>query len=211
MPALPNASKVVRVVYSGTFGGAKWANVFHVQTANTGLTGPDAVILATGLIAAWQARLAALHTTATSLTNCTVVDLTSSSGAQAAVSAAVAGTFSNTAALPANVALVGSLKISRRYRGGHPRMYLTGQSGTNTSNNINWASTWVTTSGTAFTNWRSDVNALTTASSGAVTLICLSYYSAGVLRAIPQQDAVTSIVVHSRVDTQRRRLGKEIS
>lgn len=211
MPSLPNASRVIRCVYSGTYGGAKWANVFNVQSANTGLTNADAVILATGLVAAWDARLKPIHSTGVFLTNCTVVDLTSTSGAQAALGANVQGTSGAASPMTANVALVGSMKINRRYRGGHPRMYLTGQATANTQTNTSWTSTWVNTTSTAFTNWRSDVNALTTASSGSITLVCLSYYSDKVLRAIPQVDAVTSIVVHSRVDTQRRRLGKEIS
>jgi hypothetical protein len=211
MPALPNASRVIKCIYSGTLGGAKWANVFHVQAANTGLTGPDATILATGLIAAYDARLKALTTTTTQLTGCTVVDLTSTSGQTAAVGAAVSGTVAATNALPANIALCASMKINRRYRGGHPRLYLTGQITSNTSNNTNWAGAWITGAGTAFTNWRSDVNALTTASSGIVTLVCLSYYADKVLRAIPQVDAIQSIVIHSRIDTQRRRLGKELA
>lgn len=211
MPQLPNASRAIRCVYSGTYGGAKWANVFHVQAANTGLTSADAVILATGLVAAWDARLKSVHGTGCQLTNCTVVDLTSTSGAQAAVAAAVAGTNGAATPMPANVALVGSMKLNRRYRGGHPRMYLTGQATAATQSNTSWTGTWVTTTTTAFTGWRTDVNALTTASSGSITLICLSYYTGNVLRAIPQQDAITSIVVHSRIDTQRRRLGKEIA
>lgn len=211
MTSLPDATGILRLAYSGTYGGAKWANIFHARMTGGSLSGTDATALCTSLSTAWDTNLKAIHGTGVALTNVGLIDLTTTSSAQAQVSVNVAGTDGTVAAMPANIALVGSLKISRRYRGGHPRMYLTGQATGHTSTNVNWAGTWITTAGTALTNWRTAVNAITTTSSGLLTLGSLSYYSGNALRASPFFDVCTGMVVHSRIDTQRRRLGKELA
>jgi hypothetical protein len=211
MPALPDASQIVRVSYNGTYGGAKWANVFHVRYSPGPPTQADMNSLATGLAAAWTSALAPLHSATVSMSGTTVVDLSSNVGLVGTDATLRAGTASTTTNLPANVALVGSFKIARRYRGGHPRMYLTGQLGANTTNTTTWIPAWVTSTSNGFTSWRTAINALTYTSMPTINLVNLSYYSHGALRGTPVWDYVSSIVVHNRVDTMRRRLGKEIS
>lgn len=211
MPALPNASQIIRCVYNGTYGGAKWANVFHVRYTSGTPTQADMNALAFDLGTTWNARLAALHLNTVSLSGTTTTDLTSNTGLVGSDATTHPGTVAATSPLPANVALVGSFKIPRRYRGGHPRMYLCGQSGANTTNANNWTSTWITTSTTAWGNWLADINALTFTSMPGIQLVNLSYYSAKVLRPMPVYDVIGAIVVHNRIDTMRRRLGKEIA
>lgn len=167
--------------------------------------------LALALRNAWNTNLAGLFSTAVTMTQTSLTDLTSNTGLQAVNTTSAAGSFVSTTQMPANVALVISLKIGRRYRGGHPRMYLTGQCQVNTVNNQNWTGTWLTTVGTQTAAWLTAVNALTYASMPTITLVNLSYYTGGVLRGTPAWDNITSIATHTRVDTQRRRLGKEIA
>ena len=111
--------------------------------------------------------------------------------------------------MPASVALVVSFKIGRRYKGGHPRMYLCGQSTTNLNGQTQWASTWITSVSTAMETWRNALNALTYTSMPTLQLVNLSYYTNKALRPAPTFDAITAVQVHTRVDTVRRRLGKE--
>lgn len=211
MPALPDAPNILRATYTGTYGGAKWANVFHLR-----FTGPtpgqtDLNLLATALATAWGNNLKSLVNSNGSLTNTTVVDLSSVNGLVATDATTIAGTGLGTTALPASVALVCSFKIARRYRGGHPRMYLTGQNSDKTSNQTNWLGTWITTATAGFNAWRVAINALTYTSMPTIALVNLSYYSNKVLRPVPFYDPVSNCIVHSRIDTMRRRLGKEIA
>lgn len=211
MPALPLALNVIRCNYTGTFGGSKWANVFHVR-----FTGPtpgqtDMNSLALALRNAWDSNIKPIVVSQVVLNSTTCVDLSSYSGLVSTDGTSSTGTVLTASQLPASVALVASFKIARRYRGGHPRMYLTGQTQTNTSNATNWLSGWVTTTTTAMSNWRTAINTLTYASLGNISLVALSYYSGGVLRASPFVDPISNVIVHSRIDTMRRRLGKELS
>lgn len=211
MPALPLAPNIIRCSYTGTYAAAKWANVFHVRFTGPTPSQTDMNALATGLRNAWDTNLKAIVSGSGTLNTTTCVDLSSSSGLVSTNATASNGTLVNTTNLPASVALVASMKIARRYRGGHPRMYLVGQTGVNTVNATSWTGAWITTTSTAFAAWLTAVNALTFTSMPTITLVCLSYYAGGTLRATPFADPVSSIVVHSRVDTMRRRLGKELS
>lgn len=211
MPPLPIALNVIRCSYTGTYAGAKWANVFHVRFSGGPPGQTDMNSLALALRGAWDTNIKPLVVTTASLSSTTCVDLSSYSGLVSTDATSSSGTASATNQLPASVALVASFKISRRYRGGHPRMYLTGQSAPNTTNATNWGPGWITTTTTAMAAWRTAINALTYTSMGTLALVCLSYYSGGVLRATPFADPVTSVVVHNRIDTMRRRLGKELA
>lgn len=211
MPALPDATNILRCTYSGTYGGSKWANVFHLRFATGNPGQADLNSLATGLRNAWNTGIAPIVGSGCQLTNTTVVDLTSNTGLVGASSATATGTNAGTQALPANVALVISFKIARRYRGGHPRMYLTGMYGVNTANNTSWTAAFVTSAGTNAAAWLSACNALTFTSMPTLQVVNLSYYTNNVLRPSPVWDVIGSVQVHSRVDTMRRRLGKEIS
>lgn len=211
MPALPPATNILRCVYVGTYQGAKWANVFHVRFAPGPPTQPDMNTVATQLRSAWLTNLGPLMTGQASLSSTTVTDLSSNLGLVGSNTSSAAGTGSTVAPLPANVALVGSFKIGRRYRGGHPRMYLTGQWQGNTTNANNWTSAWITTAGTDFNAWLAAVNAITTSSMTTIQLVNLSYFTGNALRPTPVFDTIGSVVVHPRIDTMRRRLGKELS
>jgi hypothetical protein len=156
-------------------------------------------------------NLAPLISSAASMTATTIVDLTTTSGLVGSNTNTAPGTGSATNNLPANVALVISEKIARRYRGGHPRMYLTGQLLINVSVQTNWTPAWVTTASTAAASWRTAINALSLTSMPTIQLVNLSYYTNHLLRPTPTVDVVTAMAVHSRIDTMRRRLGKEIS
>lgn len=211
MPPLPHAANIVRCAYSGTYGSGKWANIFFVRFTGGPPGQADFNNLATGLTTAWSNNIKALVNTGCSLTATNITELTSEFGLQAGNGTVVAGTGSATASAPANVALTVSFKIARRYRGGHPRMYLTGQIGGNITGSTTWAPAWITTVSTAMEAWRVAVNALTFTSMPSIQLVNLSYYSGHNLRATPLADVVNGVQVHTRVDTQRRRLGRELT
>lgn len=208
MVNLPYANGIARCVYSGTYGGGKWANVFHVGFATYPGSAADMASLATALRTAWDSNIKALCVASVQLTTTTVTDLTSAYGQGGIDTTTSTGTYAGTA-LPSSTACAVSFKIGRRYRGGHPRMYLPAGSVSSITNNTNWLGAFITLVTNAMAAWRTAVNALTYASTGNVRLVCLSYYSGKVLRAVPQPDDVYDLGVHQRIDTQRRRLGRE--
>lgn len=210
MPTLPAANHVLRCTYTGTFGASKWVNVFHAQYAGGPISQSDIDSVTAALSSAWNTSLGPLISTSATLQHTTAQDLTSLTGVQSDNATSHAGSAVATQIAPANVALVLSFKIARRYRGGHPRMYLTGQLTTQMQNQNAWLPTYVTTATTNANAWITAVNAITTTSITTLALCNLSYKSGGAVRPVPVVDLISRAVVHGRVDTMRRRLGKEL-
>jgi hypothetical protein len=107
------------------------------------------------------------------------------------------------------VALCISWSISDRYRGGHPRTYLPGIDGTFVT-----GGRLLTTAGhTAYLNaaagFLTNMNAMT-AGGSSWQMCCVRYFSQHQLLANPLVRTITGQSVHGRIDTQRRRLGKEV-
>lgn len=210
MPTLPSAAKILRCTYSGTYGSTKWVNVFHLRYTGTLTTQADADSITASLQSAWASNIASLVHTTCSLTQTTLQDLSSLTSPQSVNSTPHAGSSASAYNMPANVALVVSFKIGRRYRGGHPRMYVPAQVQNNTVNSNQWTGTWVLTAKNAMTAWVGALNAITTTGITLSEAGSLSYYSGHALRPTPVFDPYILTVVHSRVDTMRRRLGKEL-
>ena len=85
----------------------------------------------------------------------TCTDLTSETSAQGEYSASSAGTLVG-GALPASTALVVSQQTSRRFRGGHSRVYLPLGDDSKLVDDSNWESAFATAAGTAWGNVVSD-------------------------------------------------------
>lgn len=210
MPALPDTPFCVQVKFTGTYSGGKWANILHVGHSSPGLTTADLNAFALLMRNAWNTHLTPLVNNGAVMNGVEALDLSSHSGAVGTNASSSTGLRSSGSALPAQVALVLSWKIARRYRGGHPRTYLVGMSAGDTTLNTNWTGAYL---GVALTNaeaFRVAVSGMTLAGSPGVYLACLSYYTGGALRPEGRLDPITAVQVHTRIDTQRRRLGREI-
>lgn len=110
-----------------------------------------------------------------------------------------------------NVALCISWPIAAHYRGGHPRTYVAGIpiDQLDTVGGKNWQTTTQST-------WEGIGTALIAAIGESVirtgvelTLGTLSYYADKALRSVPVFRAFEGAIVGKRIDSQRRRTGKE--
>ena len=186
-------------------------NGFYLQFTGTGPSQADMTALATAMNGIWNTRFAPLAVTNVSMTNLDVQDLSSDMGLIGVSSTVRAGTRTASTPLPASVAMVVSWKISRHYRGGHPRTYLTGFNGVDVQNGNTWVSGQITAVQAGMNSFITDVNALTYPTMPLIALASVSYWSNKVQRPTGVPTLISGAQVHSRVDTQRRRLGKEIS
>lgn len=210
---LPDAAGIVKIRLLGkTVGGTNWANVLHAQVTGA-LSTPTLNTVATSIRGYWTSDLAPWIVTGTTLTTVELTDLSTRSGAQGLDQVGAAGTLAGAPA-GANVAACLTLKIPNRYRGGHPRMYLPGVGSAASINGVTW-STGVagnyTTGGRAFL---AHINALITGST-TWKLCAVSYFhKVGGIEAYkspPDIYVISDIICHTRVDSMRRRLGKETS
>lgn len=218
MPVLPNVTRVFRVDIAQAFGSnTAIRNRIFFQYSGA-LSTTDATTVLTTIRNAWNTNLAGALVSGQSATSFTLTDLSNPSAPQVVNSTASAGTNAGTA-LPAGVALVTKFKLARRYRGGHPRVYIVGF----TTANVATVETWSAALISAWTaDWQAFINACVLAPPAAVgTLIHVnvSYFSGftnvtfpsgrirprPTLRVTPIVDAVIGYSVNPKIASQRRR------
>jgi len=209
MPPLPPANKILKVRFLGTYGDAKWNCIMHSQYLGSTPTSSDLLTYATSVSGAWSNNIAPLCSNGVTLHQVDAIDLSSPTSASASVIVAAPGTRGPTD-LPASVSLVSSWKVNLRYRGGHVRNYWPGGVAADQADTRLWKDTSIAAFTAGFEAFRTAVNALTLAA-GATQLVLLSYKSGHVFRPTPLPAVIQSVAVHPRLDTQRRRLGKEIA
>lgn len=208
MPALPFVPGAVKLTVVQSLAGVAVYNVLHAYGGNgAGYTTSELTSLASALRAAWVSNVIPLQSSTLTLTDVTADDLSNDLGGRGLATGSNVGSIA-TSPLAASSAICWSWKIANRYRGGHPRTYIAGLTTSDLLNANTIATTRITSHATAAAAIRTAVNA-TAVGGGTWALGCVSYYLAGALRPTPIFRAYTGVSVDSRVDSQRRRVGRD--
>jgi hypothetical protein len=207
MPPLPNASSILKVRLVGFRDVSRWNNIFHVRYAGTAPTTADLEAYAATISGIWGTNLASLMSLNCSLTEVHMVDLTSPTAASAELAVTIPGTRAGSD-FTGQVAAVSSWLANLRFRGGHFRTYWPMGMTNDTTNSTTWASSFRIAAQDGLTAFRTAINGAS-AGTAPTTLIGLSYFTQHALRPVPLAVDITGVAVHGRIDTQRRRLGKE--
>jgi hypothetical protein len=125
MGALPAVSKVVRVDFHMADAGDLNVQNREFFRYSGALSWADAATWLHNIQVAWNVLIHANCSTAFSTVYAELTDLTSTSAPQVTDATTTSG-VSATARLPLGTAMVIRKEIARRYRGGHPRVYLSG-------------------------------------------------------------------------------------
>jgi hypothetical protein len=222
MPALPAVPGTLQLAYTTTVSGTTHplVNRIHFHYTGTAPTPAQLLSFATTALTAWSSALSPLCGTDKIFSGLDVIDLSSVTSATAVVTGAVAGVRTG-GELPADVAMVLSATIARRYRGGHPRSYLP----VGTDTDVDTARLWASSFGAAvLTAWSGFVTAIEGAGwtgAGTIAPVNVSYY-AGFTNVVPAGkraysvptlrvggplvDLITGYVARLPFGTQRRRL-----
>lgn len=213
MPALPDAPGMLRLRLIGAIQSVPWN---AVQYASFNGPPPNSSDLQTVGYAVGQAFLnaiAQLVPNTVTLTEVQVTDLTTVDSAFASQAMSHTGLRLGTS-LPNNVALVASYKINVRYRGGHPRTYWPAGVQADVQDGRTWTDAFRTLAQGACVDYVGNINAIQLGGSNLL-FEAMSYYkgrdAAGkpILRPVPLHYPVQTVLVHTRVDSMRTRLGKE--
>lgn len=207
MPALNPVASVVRVNLKGTNNGTNWQNVLHLQYSGSAPSTSDLTSIATAVANAWNTNFAPMCGAQVSLTEVDTADLTSSTAATQQTTVSHAGSRGGTA-LPSSVACVVSWAINHRYRGGHPRSYLPAGMIADVLTGHLWQAAFITAMESAAAAFLTALNAITFAGS-TCRMVSVQYVSAKTRLSVPVPYTINASTVHGRVDTQRKRLGKE--
>lgn len=204
---LPGA---VRIRIQQTLGGVNVTQVQHAirSGAQVAWTQADVDLLAANVRATWVTNFIPLQVDELSLGAVVVEDLSSQLGAVGTATGTTPGADAG-APLSSNAAACISWKINRRYRGGHPRMYVGGIAQTRTLTPNTWLPAFVTALDAAAEAFRTAVNATVLAGGGNAQLAVVHYIRNKVVLNPPESTLISSAVIDTRVDSQRRRLGKD--
>lgn len=215
LPASPCVR--VRLIYhhaSGLDAGSR----FYLSYSGSAPSGANCATLASDIATAWNADLAGLFNAEWTLVEVDVLDIATDSGLSGQWTGSHAGVNSNPS-LPAQCSINVELGISRRYRGGKPRMYLPPATTADTLNDSNWNSALITSANSAMSSFMAAIEALSVGSMGTLTHVNLSYYkgftnitnSSGRERAVPTYrseallDTITGYSTKQVIGSQRRR------
>lgn len=209
MPPLPNAPASMKVKIAGNTSSKPLAHIMHLEYTGGSPVATDCIAIATAFRSAWVTNIIPLIGPSVTYNLWEVTDLATSTGAVGSVTTPAVGTHTQSVVPPTSLCLTLSWKIARHYRGGHPRTYLPYANGSDLLNGTQVATAYQTLATTNAGAFLIAVNAIT---SGAISVVlaAVSYYTGHALRPAGVPSPIQTVVIHPRVDSQRRRLGKEI-
>jgi hypothetical protein len=207
----------VRLVYE-TPAGNDAGNRFYLSYSGSAPTGANCATLASDVESQWATHLAPLASAAWALTEVDVLDIATNSGLSGQWTGSTDGTRSGTQ-LPTQVATNVEFGISRRYRGGKPRMYLPPGNSADSANDNVWGSGFISGVNTGVAAFFSGIEGLSVGSMGTLQHVNLSYYkgftnitnSSGRERAVPTyratalHDNVVNYSCKASMGSQKRR------
>lgn len=219
MPALPAVPSVLRIALIGLFGeDTNIVNRWFTHYTGTAPTSSQLNTLAAAVLTAWAANMASVIQAGYATESVSIEDLSSATSAVGSAVGSHAGTDTGVTTF-AGGAFIIQHKISRRYRGGHPRTYLAGCSPGHLSDDQTWAPSYAAA---VITAWDSFMNAIASAVWSGATLdtnVNVSYYEGfhnftypsgrirpiPTLRGTPLVDAYAINAANPRPGSQRRR------
>ena len=207
-PQLP-VPGVARMVVHTSLGSMNAVNVFHVtRGAEVAWSQSDLDIATAAFRTAYKNTLLTWQSHDGSLGRVDSQDLTSELGVQSSVAGSdLGGQFSP--ALPANVAACITWVIARHYRGGHPRTYISMVPTNSTSDTQSFSTTQANNLKTAATNFIDQVQSISIGGGTPLALVALHRTRFKAPADPVLVDIITAAAVDTRIDSQRRRLGKD--
>lgn len=213
-PRLPTVANVLKIDHFYTIGTDTNAHC-HQYYGYTGTpTTAQLNALAVALTTAWVTNLKPIFPSTTQNTGMGVVDLANPANPIGWSPVINSGALA-TPGITAETALLINLKVNRRYKGGHPRIYLPAGASSYISSPQAWTSSWLSGAATtAWTNWLAAIMAAT----GGPTLtgpVNVSYYSGKntvtgkpTPRPTPLVEPIVGWSLNPIPGSQRRRMGR---
>jgi hypothetical protein len=218
MPALPSVPKVIRFDLRQSYqGNVGIRNRLFISYSGT-LSNADLTTLCNTVATSYGTNIKPLQNVQHSLIGVDGTDLTSSSAAQVVTTQSQVGTV-NVGNVPDAVAAIIKFKIARRYRGGHPRFYLTGRDISQFSVTDTFTAGFISSLASGFQAWITAIETAPPAAVGTLVHVNVSYFlgftnktfpsgrvhPVPTLRGTPVVDTVLSYSVNPKPGSQRRR------
>jgi hypothetical protein len=203
---------MTKVVFKGNFGACPWVNVMWLFLSGSGeVTHSDLLSLANSVADIYAEDLLP-QLSADSFLNSVQLQFWGGGEPQSAAVGVGAGGSKTTAITPGNVAACVSWAISPSYSGGHPRTYLCGVVLADILNSQLFEPTFVGDLTSAANAFHEDIESIDPPGSGITEVEhgVVSFQRNLEWREPPVFYRIQGAIVDSRIDTQRRRLGRDL-
>lgn len=211
MPPLRPVQGVARLAFLSRANNVAVVNVLHVSNGLMPQPYTPATLqtLVTNIKPLWSALWKPSVASSASWELLTATDLTSETAPQIIDNiTGEIGTGGTATTVPQSAAAVITWKIPRHYRGGHPRTYMGPLFSGAITNPTTLASTYTDPLQTRANTFLAAVNAIVLGTATA-RLVCLHRQKDGVILDVPTTTLIDTAYCDSRIDSQRRRLGKD--
>lgn len=188
-----------------------WANVHWLRLpAGATPTSAEMNALATFVGSAWGTNVVSKMSNNVLLTSCSLSLYGPSGDLYEGVAAFSLGGANATTVFPAQCAACISWATTRGYRGGHPRSYLPGVCVGMTTTVREFSGTFASSLAAGANTYRTNVNGYSTAPFTSVELGTISFVRDKEWLTPPVFMSYGAAHVDPRIDTQRRRLGRDL-
>lgn len=223
MPALPAVPGVIRIAYKHSIqADTDVVNRVYYSYSGAEGTGAELATMAAALATEWNTNIAGQAATSVALIEIDIVDLSSPTAPTGTWSGSHAGTRSGQIPNAASCVLL-NFKISRRYRGGKPRVYLPWGVAGDIASAQTWGSTFLTSCLTAWGEMQTAVSTNVWSGGGTTEQVNVSYYEGftnytgptgrerarATVRTVPPPipvDVINSVAAQTKIGSQRRRI-----
>jgi hypothetical protein len=196
-------------------------NSFHWGYALGDISAADLLTVTNEVASRWAPDMGPLFTTALRLNEVIGTSLSSPTSPVAIATPGTTGAVSS-APVPAAVSVIEQRHVSRRYRGGHSRIYWAGAPAAELLAANEWQPAYITALHAAETAWTGDIATSWPGAYGSVGPINISYYhgftpftypsgrvrNIPTLRTVPLVDQVATWAFNPKCGSQRRRNGQ---
>jgi hypothetical protein len=210
MPTRRGPDNSVRIAISGNWNSKPWANVFHCQLTTSGsISQADLDTWTVAFANQYKTSFAPRMQTAVNYSLATATLYTPGGGVLSSQQTMTGNGSNGGTAVTDNAAAKCISWLSTVFwRGGKPRTYITGPTTGDITAGTQISAAEITALTTAATGFRTAINALTATSITGTVLGFVSFFTGNTLRTPPVFYSFTGAKVHTRLATQRRRLGK---
>lgn len=203
LPDVPGVYKIDFTFQIGTNTGAH--SHLYVATSASNAPTSDLSAFASFIATSWGTDMVAQCHSSVTLTFVQVFDL----GHGGKLPGTWAGTKQGTGSgslPPADMCMLVNMTVGRRYKGGHPRLYLPCLTPGQLQTNNTWSSSTLAGATTALTAFINHVIGYSGAAGPITGVVSVSYRTGGALRPTPIVDNVSGLTVNPIPGSQRRRL-----
>lgn len=214
------ASIVLKMSYGVDLG---LINKFYWAFTGGPMTAAQAAALSASVGTGWGLNIAALCPASVQLELVTVTDLTSATAGAGSTAETTVGTRTGTGLTVVNAAVV-QFKIARRYRGGHPRIYLPAGVQSDLATLNSWTGTFQSQVSSAWSSFSTYIGGHLPTGLTNVGQVNVSYFTgftnhtfpSGRVRPIPNPratpitDSIFAVSLNPKLGTQRRRAQQSV-